>query len=106
MLISRWIGLGAAVLAVSPVAWAAEKVPYDTPNDQPTRIEKGRFHDPVRLEADGRIIDWGRPGDTVGPGSRTWMATGCATWWSAISAACSTFTAIRARIGPRDTPRR
>ena len=45
----------------------AEKVPYDTPNDEPSRVEKGIFHEPVRLEADGTVIDSGPAWGHCGP---------------------------------------
>jgi len=67
MSLLKWIGAGLIVLAISSRSPAEDRVPYDTPNDEPSRVEKGIFHEPVRLEADGKTIDHGPSWAHCGP---------------------------------------
>jgi hypothetical protein len=71
-------GLAAAVLTVGSALWAQDRVPYDTPNDEPTRVATNQFQPPRRLTAAGGVIDsgssWGHSGpwveDVDGDGAR------------------------------------
>jgi hypothetical protein len=63
----KWIGAGAIVLAMALPSQADDHVPYDTPNDEPSCVEKGLFHEPLRLEADGKVIDNGPSWGHCGP---------------------------------------
>jgi hypothetical protein len=71
-------GLAAAILTVGPTLWAQEKVPYDTPNDEPARVATNVFQPPTRLSAADGVIDsgpsWGHSGpwveDVDGDGAR------------------------------------
>lgn len=71
-------GLAAAVLAIGGLGRAQEKIPYDTPPDEPKPAKAGVFHAPVRLKAADGVIDtgpaWGHSGpwvaDVDGDGKR------------------------------------
>jgi hypothetical protein len=78
MLPHKGLALATALLAAAATARAGEGVPYNTPKDEPSRVERGLFHQPVRLTAAGRVIDsgpsWGHCGpwveDVDGDGAR------------------------------------
>lgn len=67
MSMGKWIGAGSIVLAMALPSPADDRVPYDTPNDEPSRVEKGIFAEPVRLQAEGKVIDSGPSWGHCGP---------------------------------------
>ena len=67
MSLHTWLGAGSIIMVMLSPSPADDRVPYDTPNDEPSRVEKAVFHAPVRLEAAGTVIDSGRSWGHCGP---------------------------------------
>jgi hypothetical protein len=61
--------VAAVMLVLGAPVWGQEAVPFDTPNDEPSRAASDLFHPPVRLTAADGVIDsgpsWGHSGPWV-----------------------------------------